>query len=159
MKITLKRISPTHHELAYFCPDHRGESVRLETKSLLFHDLLHFAAESVAGLNDGFWGQLAAGKSLEALKIETPMDSHFVPHSNLEKMELIVGALTGLWKNPSSRGSLQEKLVYMFGAYGLDVPTFITADYEERVFEHLNRLYGRWNALSFGESLTLEWSL
>jgi len=48
--VRLTRVSPTHHRFAFGRADGSGESLELETKSCLFHDLLHFAVETEAQL-------------------------------------------------------------------------------------------------------------
>ncbi len=48
--IRLTRISPTHHTFAYVGANGTEHALKLETKTYLFHDLLHFAVESEAKL-------------------------------------------------------------------------------------------------------------
>ncbi len=61
LTVRLTRISPTRHTLAYTLADGTGATLPLETKSLLFHDLLHYAVETEAGLTESFYGSLAKG--------------------------------------------------------------------------------------------------
>ena len=43
------------------------EESTCETRSLLRHDLLHYAVEAEAKLEDGFWGNLARGRRVDEL--------------------------------------------------------------------------------------------
>jgi hypothetical protein len=52
LKLRFTRVSPTRHRLEYRREDGTGEAIAMETKSLLVHDLVHFAVESEAGLKD-----------------------------------------------------------------------------------------------------------
>lgn len=151
MKIRLQRISPTHHRLSCEWTSGQQDSRELETKSMLFHDLLHFAAESEAGLQTGFWGLLAQEQSLDGF------GEGGAPNSDLTAMELVVGVLTGLWKQPERQGQLHELLAYAFGAHGQKPPAYVTPDYEARVFKKLRSLWGEWSSLKFGEEMVLEW--
>ena len=58
LTLRFTRISPTHHRFEYRRADGTGEAVEVETRSLLFHDLLHYAVESEAGLKGSFFGIL-----------------------------------------------------------------------------------------------------
>ena len=49
----------------------RVERVECETRSYLVRDLLHYAVESEAGLEGGFWGHLARGKTLADMNDRT----------------------------------------------------------------------------------------
>ncbi len=161
MRISFTRTSPTHHRLHFEREDGSHESIELETKTFLFHDLLHFAAETEAGIQTGFWGSLAHGKTLSEMNAKSDVDmTSYKPETDLACMEIVVGALTGSWKRTSggkTGGSLKEGLENIFGAYEKPLPTYVTGDYEERVLEKLRRLLGAWNSLTFGESLALEW--
>ena len=52
------RLAPTHHHFEYRRADGSGEVVEMESEDLLFHDLLHYAVESEAGLKGSFYGIL-----------------------------------------------------------------------------------------------------
>ena len=59
--ITLKKVSPTRHQLTIRTEKGGIETCELETKTYLFHDLLHFAIESEAHLRESFYGLLDEG--------------------------------------------------------------------------------------------------
>ncbi len=58
LALRFTRVSPTHHRFEYRRPDGSGEAVEMETRSFLFHNLLHYAVESEAGLRGSFYGIL-----------------------------------------------------------------------------------------------------
>ena len=56
--IKFTNVSPTRHRFEMIREDGSREQADLETKTFLFHDLLHFAVESEAFLADSFYGKL-----------------------------------------------------------------------------------------------------
>ena len=70
MKIAFHKIDAERHALVIERGG-RTERVECETRSYLVHDLLHYAVESEAGLDGGFWGHLARGKTLADMNDRT----------------------------------------------------------------------------------------
>ena len=68
MKVWFIPLDPKQHR--FRVERDKGEliDVALETRSLLLHDLAHYAVEATGGLANGFYGLLAAGTSLAALR-------------------------------------------------------------------------------------------
>lgn len=160
MKIYLKGLSNTHHQLRIVREDGSEEHAKLETKTFLFHDLLHLAAESVAGIEGGFWGLLASGSSFESLSGEgMKMDQFFVPKTELECMEVLTGGLTGIWKAHEQGGPTDFDLKIFFKNYGVEPPSYLTDTYADETIALLKRLLGQWRSTPFGETLQLTWPL
>lgn len=67
MQIELTGLNPRQHRFRIVRADGSTESVELETRSMLAHDLAHYAVERVLGLTRGFYGSLASGASLAEL--------------------------------------------------------------------------------------------
>ena len=153
MRLTLRltRLSPTHHELAYAREDGSGEVVTLETKSLLFHDLLHFAVETEAGLRGSFYGKLAAGRSLAELQA----DAMEMQAGEAAVTERVVGALTGAIQSGAEAGQVVAAYQRLEAAMGDAAPAWFDASFVERVRERVRRLTGEWKATPFGETMTL----
>jgi hypothetical protein len=149
--IRLKRLTPTHHEFAYVREDGSGEAVRLETRTLLVHDLLHFAVETEAGLHDSFYGMLASGRMLADLKA----DAMEMQAGEAAVTERAVGVLTGAIGSgvPADRVVLAWRRLE--DAMGGPPPAWFDAAFVERVRERMRRLTGEWKATPFGESMTL----
>ena len=68
--VRLTRLSDARHQFEYRRTDGSGEVLEMETRSLLTHDLAHFAVETEAGLGDGFYGRLARAGSYAAVDTE-----------------------------------------------------------------------------------------
>lgn len=141
--IRLTRLSPTQHRFEAIRADGSRETRELETKSLLRHDLVHFAVESEAGLQCGFYGRLARGEADDDLSSEA------------SAIERIVGALQG-----ASKGEVDpEDFISTFQAYerqlGAESAPWLTAELIGRVLARLRRLEGQWRATPFHHTLEL----
>ncbi len=104
--------------------------VLLETRSLLLHDLAHYAHEVTAGTSDGFYGLLAAGCSLAQLR-----DPAGLPAEQLAKLmalEKTVALLQSAFKHGAVSCSADDARV-------------------------LRGLWGAWSKTKQGEALYLRW--
>lgn len=148
IRILLTRLSSDRHRLEIIREDGSSEQRALETRSLLTHDLVHFAVETEAGLTGGFYGQLAEGQRLE-----------FVDDLSGEALlvERLVGAATGLIAAdpPSTAEAFVSGFAAFLSAYGETLPAWLTPAYVDAVRERLRRLLGRWRATPFGETMEL----
>lgn len=151
MKILLHKISDERHALEV-----GGERVELETKSVLHHDFLHFAVESEAGLQDGFWGALAAGKTLTDMGDRTgeAMKDY---SASMPMIEKIVGAMSMAMKGRTAAQMIEGFRMYA-EAQGESLPLWLTEDLIVRVQERMRKLIGHWNSTPFGGSMELDWS-
>jgi hypothetical protein len=82
--------------------------VLLETRSMLLHDLAHYAYESKAGLNDGFYGLLAAGFSLEQLREEDGLSKE--EFDRLMEIEKLVARLQSTFTKDSTSDDVLRSL-------------------------------------------------
>ena len=79
MRILFRKISGEQHGLTVVRPDGRRESLVCETRSVLMHDFIHYAVESAARIESGFWGLLArATPAGAAVELDWPPDAR--PH-------------------------------------------------------------------------------
>jgi hypothetical protein len=155
MRILIHKLSDERHVLALERDGGADEQAECETRSLLFHDLLHYAVEAEACLDHGFWGGLARGRTLddmndrsgEAMASELPQ---------LMIIEQIVGALSSIAKGPSP-DALATALHAYAGALGTRMPEWLTAEFIARVRERMRSLTGHWKATRFGETMELIW--
>ena len=76
LTIRLRRLSPTHHEFAYVREDGSGEAVKLETKSLLLHDLTGCQARMKKG-------GLAAVSKGELVTLMRPLELSAIAKANV----------------------------------------------------------------------------
>jgi hypothetical protein len=150
LTISLTRVSNTHHRFAYTRSDATSEVAELDTRSFLFHDLLHFAVETEAFLQDSFYGRLDRGATFADLRAE-PFDTS----GELAQTERIVGMLTGFLKDSPEPADFLERAVTMLRDTGADVPPWLTLELLMRVKERLRRLLGEWNALPFHQTMEL----
>src|SRR5262245_48730676 len=67
MRILMTRTNPDRHRFTIVRSDGTTESADLETRSLLLHDLVHYAVEMEVPFREAFYGLLAKGKTLSEL--------------------------------------------------------------------------------------------
>ena len=100
MRVVFTKISDRVHRLEVTGRDGPDERVELETRSLLLHDLVHYAVESEAPIRDGFYGLLAEGVALSALNDrEAPYSS-----PGLATAESLVGPMQSLCQGRLPQG-------------------------------------------------------
>ena len=154
MLIRFTRLTNERHRLEFVRDDGTSEARELETRSALLHDLVHYAVETEAGLEASFYGQLAGGKTYEALTAEPSDDPEAM------QTEAVVARIQGLAKNNAwSRvdpGSVAESIAAGFRALESTPPTWLTGDLIDRVRDRLRRVQGRWRATPFHQTLELD---
>ncbi len=153
MKIRFHKLTDDRHVLELVRADGRRERVECETRSYLMHDLLHFAVEREAGLEIGFWGALAAGKTLAELNDRSiPMDAS----PELAMVEHVVGALHGLTRQQPA-AEVAAGLRRYAEANDATRPAWLTDEMIEGAQERMRQLRGHWNATPFGGVMELDW--
>ena len=154
LTLRFTRLSPTHHQFEYRRPDGSGETIEMETRSLLVHDLVHYAVESEAGLRGSFYGLLAKIGGYEELTV----NGGAALGGEVAITERIVGALQGALKGDEFDGeAFASAMSDYLELYGDRPPRWLTADMLARARERLRQLTGRWNATPFGETMELAW--
>ena len=166
MRILFDKHSRDRHELTVEWGPDRRESMSCETRSYLLHDLLHYAVESQAGIEHGFWGSLASGCSLaelaeraKAVAEVAKLDPAVVPPSadaDLAMIEKVVGAMHGATKGIPA-GELFAGMQRYATASDRAWPAWLTLPFVEAVIEHMRKLRGRWAATPLGASMVLDW--
>ncbi|MGE3180011.1 MAG: hypothetical protein AB7N71_00125 [Phycisphaerae bacterium] len=144
MKIRLSRISGDRHRLAIVRSDGSCSEAEFETRSVLFHDLVHYAIEAEAGIPDGFWGLLAAGADFADL------DQHATDAGRgIALAESLVGPFQTLWKG----GLVPDEYIRLFA----DAAPFVDQAFVKRVRERLRKLWGHWQGTPFHETMEITW--
>jgi hypothetical protein len=157
MLIRFTRLTNDRHRLEIVRRDGSSERVELETKSLWLHDLTHFAVESEAGLQDGFWGALAAGKTLAELN-DRAGKGMGDDAGSLGVIEMLVGAISGALSGvPLESVSENIKGYFEHVGRGGAFPGWLTSEYVGRVHDRMRKLVGHWNGTKFGDTMELEW--
>jgi len=144
--VRLTRLNPTHHRFEAIRADGTREVREFETRSLLLHDLVHFALESEGKLRSGFFGTLAAGADYDA-----PREC-----SEAMQIESVVGPLQGGLKggiDPEAFVARHRAAQHSMGARS---PSWLTPELIARALERLRQLQGQWRATPFGQAMELQ---
>jgi hypothetical protein len=156
LTLRLTRVSPTHHRFEYRRADGTGEAIEMETKSLFFHDLLHYAVETEAGLRGSFYGILAKIGGYEELSVT----GGAALGGEVAITERVVGALTGALKAEAlDPAAFLAQFTEFLEAFGERPPRWLTPAFVLAVKERMRQLEGRWKATPFGQTLELEFAL
>jgi hypothetical protein len=147
LRIRLRRVSPTHHRFEAIRADGGVEVRELETRSLLLHDLVHFAVEAEARLEDSFYGRLARGGDYDA--------SASIWDAEAGDTERVVAALQGAAQGDVDPDAFVARLRAYCGEIGVAAPGWLSAEVVAGALVRLHALRGRWNATPFGETLEL----
>jgi hypothetical protein len=156
LRIAFWKLSDERHALEIVRPDGSRERVECETRSYLMHDLLHHAVESQAGLQGGFWGNLAAGRTLAEMNDRTGGPMQAAGDGEIAAIEQVVGALSGVVKGRAP-AELVAGMRRFAASLGTTMPAWLTEDLVVAVQERMRRLAGRWRATSYGAPMELDW--
>lgn len=151
--IRFTKISPTHHRFEYIRLDGTGEKLELDTKTFLFHDLLHFAVESRAKLSNSFYGLLARQNGYADFSKEDRDLSRFGPEAI--GTEHVVGPMTGVIKGEVTPRELIVGASNIFEAYQQSIPAWLTEEFVLGIKEDMRKLQGYWNGTPFGTTMEL----
>jgi hypothetical protein len=157
MRIRLTKISDAQHRLALARDDGTREAVALASRSFLWHDLLHYAVETSAGLQQSFWGQLASGRRLAELHdaMSDGAGAAKAGASEAAVTEAVVGVLTNVVRERAAPGAAIEGLTRLFEAQERELPIWLSADFVARVRERMRALMGQWRAVPYGGDMQL----
>ena len=155
MRIVIRKNSSERHVLEVVRANGLREQVECETRSYLTHDFLHYAVESEARVQSGFWGNLASGRTLADMNDRTGK-SMAAAAPDLMVIEQIVGALSSVVKgSPAAR--VVDGLRDYARAQGTTMPAWLTEEFVVAVNERMRQLMGRWKATRYGDAMELEW--
>jgi hypothetical protein len=163
MRIVLTKISDERHRFEIERDDRSREGKELETRSFLLHDLLHYAVETEARLQTGFYGLLAQGTSLEQLNATGAMSGAMSnedlgpPGSDLGVAEGVVGPMTAVIAGRAEPHALLEKMGLAASSTGSTLPSWFDLAFVLRVKESMRHLMGRWKAVPFRGQMELLW--
>jgi hypothetical protein len=159
MKVTFTKNEGRRYSIAFY-RDHGPELVPRQAPGYdehLPHDLAHFLVEKEFGLRLGVFGQLAAGgegvfkASTNDRSARTRRSGRRIAEigrADMARSERLVGLVQPLWELRSGRKPRTQPVVDTT----LATPFEITA-----MMEQFDKVSARWQALSPGESITLEW--
>lgn len=121
-------VDPRTHRLHVERPPHPPVDVTLETRSLLLHDFSHFAVECEMETAAGFYGRLAAGWSLKALRDGTLTD---------EELDFMM--------------AIERRVALLQSAFKKSRAT------NDPAFDRLRRIWGAWSKVKSKQQLVLSW--
>jgi len=123
--------------------------------SLPYHDLAHYVAERTIGLKAGFYGSIAAGRSIAELSDEDVIRSLGPESWQAEVLARAVGSLaTGACRIDQFSELVNCELIDM----GIAAIEGLTDSVAESMLQEFRSLVDAYAALMDGESLTLEFA-
>ena len=155
MRIVFRKISDERHELTIVRADGRRESLLCETRSVLMHDFIHYAVESAAQIETGFWGLLAHGRTLAEMNDRAGLPSADEA-AEMATVERFVGALSGAVKEVPAAALIAGIRRYAV-AMDTEVPRWLTEAVVVEAQERLRHLVGAWHATHAGAAVELDW--
>lgn len=146
MTIEFTRLSDRRHRATVRRPDGTVDSVELDSKDFLRHDLAHFAVEAELGLASGVWGSIASGGRL---------DGDGLDGEDMALAEQLAGPVQSLMRTDADAATILSTIDRV--APDLIASGTPTADLAERLQRRLRQLSGHWASTSFGQTMKLPW--
>jgi hypothetical protein len=150
MRIRLIKQTAERHVLEVTRDDGSVSATELETRSLLRHDLMHYAVEQRAGLRSSLLGSIAAGAE--------PSTKMTAADPEIMVTEVLVGMLQGAAAKDADGDAdafvlqVREWLALL----GLAMPEWFDAAFVRAVLHHYRQLFVQWQSLRRGGVLELQ---
>ena len=141
MKVTFSKLSDRRHAVLVERTDGTTESVDLDSRSFLRHDLAHFAVELELGLTAGVWGSVAAGGSLAGDGLDG---------ADMALAETVSGPMQTMMRTRARPDEIHNVLQGV-------APAIASTELAERLHERMRSLEGHWNATAYGGQMVLTW--
>ena len=155
LALKFTKLTPERHRFEYRRADGTGEAIEMETRSLLAHDLIHYAVESEAGLRGSFYGILGKIGGYEELTVS----GGAALGGEVAITERIVGALQGaLGDDNLDEATFLARVAEYLELFDERAPRWFTAPFVAAVRERMRQLTGRWKATPFGETMELQFA-
>jgi hypothetical protein len=144
MKIEIKKATPYQSEYTITRDDKSVEVISLETKTYLVHDICHYVVEKNLQYSKGFWGMLSKGYALnELFGKDNPQTTE------LRFIEKIVGPVQSTYLGYIPRQHFEEFIKHLDFTMPESILNTCLTEIETTV--------KKWEQLSTGQRLTLEW--
>ena len=144
MQILIKKLSLYQCTYEIIRKDGSTETMTLDAKTFLLHDVTHFVVEQALDLRKGFWGLLAAGHKLEEL-----YGKDNVLTGELRDIERLVGPVQFVYSNHIAPQD--------FADYTQHLDMAFSAEQLGQALTEIGTIMQRWQALETGDQLTLQW--
>lgn len=141
VKVTFTKLSDRRHSVRVVRADGTSESVELDSRSFLRHDLAHFAVEVELGLAAGVWGSVASGGSLSGQRLDG---------DDVALAETISGPMQTMMRTSAGPDQICDVL-------GRVAPAVASTDLAVRLHTRMRSLWGRWAATPYGGEMELAW--
>jgi len=156
LTLRFTRLSDAMHRFEYRRPDGSGETLDLESAGVLFHDLLHFAVETEAGLNGSFYGLVARVGGYAELSV----GGGAALGGEVAITERVVGALAEAMHDADlDANAVVEQARADFELYGERAPRWLTGELAAKALGRMRELEGRWAETPVGETMELRFPL
>lgn len=141
VEVTFIKLSDQRHAVHVERADGTSESVELDSRSFLRHDLAHFAVEIELGLHGGVWGSVSRGGSLAG----TGLDG-----DDMGLAETISGPMQTLMRTNADAATIHDALTRV-------APDVASEDLALRLHARARALAGHWSATPYGGRMELAW--
>jgi hypothetical protein len=141
VEISFCKLSDDRHAVRVMRDDGTSDSVELDSRSFLRHDLAHHAVESELGLSGGVWGSVARGGSLAGPGLDG---------DDMALAELISGPAQTMMRTKADAAEIEEVLSRV-------APWLATSELAQRLHGRLRALAGHWAATPYGGEMILHW--
>lgn len=141
MEIAFSKLSHQRHLVHVRRVDGTTESVELDSRSFLRHDLAHFAVERELELRDGVWGSVAAGGSLSGDGLDG---------ADMALAETVSGPMQTMLRTSADTARIFDVLARV-------APEVASIDLATRLHARLRSLSGHWASTPYGGEMELEW--
>lgn len=141
MQVVFVKLSDQRHTVRVERNDGTNESVELDSRSFLRHDLAHFAVELELELTAGVWGSVAGGGSLAGSGLDG---------ADMDLAETISGPMQTMMRTGASAGEIRDLLTRV-------APEVGSLELARRLHARLRSLAGQWAATPYRGEMTLEW--
>ncbi len=142
MEVVFCKLSDDRHVVRVQRDDGTSESVELDSRSFLRHDLAHYAVESELGLSGGVWGSVARGGSLAGPGLDG---------DDMAVAERLSGPAQTMMRTKADAAEIQQVLSRV-------APSLATPELAQRLHDRLRALAGHWAATPYGGEMTLRWA-
>lgn len=141
VRVTFVKLSDERHAVRVERADGTLDSVELDSRSFLRHDLSHFAVELELGLAAGVWGSVAAGGSLAGEGLDG---------DDMSLAETVSGPMQTMMRTAASAEEIHAVLQRV-------APEVASSDLAARLHARCRALTGHWNATPYGGEMELTW--
>ena len=141
MQVAFVKLSDERHVVCVQRLDGTEESVELDSRSFLRHDLAHLAVELELELSEGVWGSVAQGGSLSGSGLDS---------ADMALAERISGPMQTMMRTGADADEIHDVLARV-------APAVASLDLAGRLHARLRSLGGHWASTPYGGEMALEW--